>query len=150
MKLSRKLAAISLIGCATFSESMLPQAVADDALLEKPVIRVLKKTHLDADKNMDVWMREHLYQPGWKAPTHYHNSDLYIYVVSGAFEVTTKELGRQVYKSGEAVLMRPNLVMDAGNASATENLKLAVFQVGGVDKQFVVPTDWSAAGTLKK
>jgi quercetin dioxygenase-like cupin family protein len=108
---------------------------------DKPVIKVLKKSHLAADPSVDVWIREHWYQPGWTAPTHSHNSDLFIYVVEGSFEVTTKEDGRVVYGSGEAVLMRPNLVMEAGNASDSEPLKLSVVQVGAVDEQFVVPVE---------
>lgn len=113
----------------------------DDTVGQLPQIQVLAKSHLSTDESVDVWIREHLYQPGWKAPTHFHNSDLFIYVVDGLFEVTTKEDGHNVYKSGEAVRMGANQVMDAGNASGSQRLKLAVVQVGGVDKPFVVPVD---------
>lgn len=102
-------------------------------------IKILKKSNLHVDNQTEVWIREHTYQPGWRAPTHKHNSDLYIYVVSGAFELITEIDGRVVYQAGEAVLMKPGLIMDAGNASTSEQLKLAVFQVGEVDKPFVVP-----------
>lgn len=116
-------------------------ATDDEAQGATPQINVLKKSHLSTDESVDVWIREHVYQPGWKAPTHTHNSDLFIYVVSGFFELTTKEEGRQIYSSGQAVRMGPNEVMDAGNASDVQPLKLAVVQVGGVDEPFVVPVE---------
>lgn len=105
----------------------------------EPQIRILKKSRLAIDSSVEVWIREHFYQPGWTAPTHFHNSDLFIYVVDGAFEVTTEEEGRNVYTTGMGVLMKPNLVMDARNASDTDALKLSVVQIGEVDKPFVVP-----------
>lgn len=113
----------------------------DDGVKQLPHIQVLTKSHLSTDESVDVWIREHLYQPGWTAPTHFHNSDLFIYVVSGSFEVATEEDGRNVYTSGQAVRMGANQVMDARNASDSEALKLSVVQVGGVEKPFVVPVE---------
>lgn len=113
----------------------------DDGTKQLPHIQVLEKSHLSTDESVDVWIREHHYQPGWTAPTHFHNSDLFIYVISGSFEVATKEDGRNVYTSGQAVRMGANQVMDARNASDSEALKLSVVQVGGVDKPFVVPVE---------
>lgn len=109
--------------------------------VQLPQIKVLKKSRLHHDDQTEVWIREHTYQPGWKAPKHRHNSDLYIYVISGSFELITEQDGRIIYTAGQAVLMKPGLVMDAGNASNMEDLKLAVFQVGEVDKPFVVPVE---------
>jgi quercetin dioxygenase-like cupin family protein len=135
-----RIKALLITACVLASGS--PLAVADEeAPGTTPQINILKKSHLSTDESVEVWIREHIYQPGWKAPTHSHNSDLFIYVVSGFFELTTKEEGHQIYKSGQAVRMRPGEVMDAGNASDVQPLKLAVVQVGGVDKPFVVPVE---------
>ena len=40
----------------------------------------------DADRT-EVAVREMLFPPAWRAPEHYHNSDLFIYVLEGQFEV---------------------------------------------------------------
>lgn len=130
---------ISLVGATLMLVNPAATFADDQSNISTPQIKILKKSNLHLDNKTEVWIREHIYQPGWKAPTHKHSSDLYIYVVSGAFELTTQEDGRVVYEAGQAVLMKPGLVMDAGNASSIEQLKLAVFQVGEVDKPFVIP-----------
>ena len=130
-----------LLAIAVMAGGSTLAAADDETPGAAPQINVLKKTHLSTDESVDVWIREHVYQPGWKAPAHSHNSDLFIYVVSGFFELTTKEEGHQIYSSGQAVRMGPGEVMDTGNASDVQPLKLAVVQVGGVDKPFVVPVE---------
>ncbi len=89
----------------------------------------------------DIAVREILFEPGWMAPTHYHSSDLYIYVIEGEFEVTMEVSGRNVYGAGEALRMAAEAVMDARNVSSTDPLKLAVFQVGNPHAPFVVPVE---------
>ena len=89
----------------------------------------------------DVAVREILFEPGWTAPTHYHSSDLYIYVIEGELEVTMEGGGRNVYEAGEALRMAAEAVMDARNVSSTDPLKLAVFQVGNPHAPFVVPVE---------
>jgi len=139
MTLSNRLNRSATIIVAIFAFGMSSQAFSDEALdTGAPVIRILKQSQLSADNNIDILIREHLYQPGWKAPTHFHNSDLFIYVISGSFELTTEKDGTVVYESGQAVIMEANLVMNARNPSSTEPLKLAVFQVGDADKPFSV------------
>ena len=86
-------------------------------------------------------MREIVFAPGWTAPRHYHNSDLFIYIVSGEFEVDMEGEGLKTYIEGQALRMRPNTPMDARNPSGTKSLKLAVFQVGNPDSPFVVPVE---------
>ena len=86
-------------------------------------------------------MREILFAPGWTAPRHYHNSDLFIYVISGEFEVDMDGDGVRTYTDGQALRMKPNTAMDARNPSETKPLKLAVFQVGNPDSPFVVPIE---------
>jgi quercetin dioxygenase-like cupin family protein len=80
-----------------------------------------------------------LFSPGWHAPDHYHNSDLFIYVLDGEFEVALEGAGPVVYGHGQALEMRTEAVMSARNVSATLPLKLVVFQVGHTEAPFVVP-----------
>ena len=108
---------------------------------ENPFVRIVKETQLYENPDVKVAIREHNYPPGWTAPTHYHHSDLFIFVASGKFEVTTEATGKVVYLTGEAMKMEPETVMDARNASDTEPLNLVVFQVGDIDAPFVVPVE---------
>jgi quercetin dioxygenase-like cupin family protein len=96
---------------------------------------------LDIENGEEIQMREILFAPGWKAPRHYHNSDLFIYVIAGEFEVDMEGSGLKTYTDGQALRMMPNTPMDARNSSAEKPLKLAVFQVGNPDSPFVVPVD---------
>lgn len=102
--------------------------------------RVLKRSSLH-EGGTEVLIREALFPPGWTAPRHYHNADLFIYVIEGEFEVTMEGPGRVVYTSGQALRMQPRTTMDARNVSDTQPLKLAVFQVGAPDAPFVVPVE---------
>lgn len=131
-------------GAAALTITMTTTGIAEEKNASEasaPIIHVLKKTQLYEDNETKVAIREHNYAPGWTAPTHYHNSDLFIYVVSGVFEVTMEATGKVVYGAGEALKMEPATIMDARNASDTEPLKLAVFQVGDIDAPFVVPVE---------
>jgi len=102
---------------------------------------VLKKSNLVTDGKVDVLIREILFAPGWLAPKHFHNADLFIYVIEGEFEVTMEHDERIVYSAGQALEMRAKDIMDARNPSNSKALKLAVFQVGAPDSPFVVPVE---------
>jgi quercetin dioxygenase-like cupin family protein len=104
-----------------------------------PYNHILEKFTLNIEHGNEVQIREILFAPGWKAPRHYHNSDLFIYVISGEFEVDMEGEGLETYAEGQALRMKPNISMDARNPSETNSLKLAVFQVGNPDAPFVVP-----------
>ena len=44
------------------------------------------RSMLDIENGEEIKMREILFAPGWKAPHHYHNSDLFIYAIAGNLE----------------------------------------------------------------
>ena len=104
----------------------------------EPYNHVLMRSMLNVENGEEIQLREILFAPSWKAPRHYHNSDLFIYVISGEFEVDMDGEGLKTYTDGQAVRMKPNTPMDARNPSKTKSLKLAVFQVGNPDSPFVV------------
>ncbi|WNC68657.1 cupin domain-containing protein [Thalassotalea nanhaiensis] len=101
--------------------------------------KVLFKSVLSEEDGKDIQVREAYFPPGWKAPRHYHNSNLFIYVVEGEFEVELAGSDKVTYRQGEALQMNSGIEMEARNPSATHSLKLAVFQVGNPDADFVVP-----------
>jgi quercetin dioxygenase-like cupin family protein len=100
---------------------------------------VLYKSDIDLSNGSEVLIREAYFPPGWKAPRHYHNGNLFIYVIEGAFEVDMEGSGLNLYKAGDALQMQPGFTMNARNPSATNSLKLSVFQLGQPDAPFVVP-----------
>lgn len=91
------------------------------------------------DGGTDVAVRELLFPSGWTAPLHFHNSDLFIYVLDGEFEVSMAGEDPVTYMAGQALEMRTETQMTARNVSAAHPLKLVVFQVGQTEEPFVVP-----------
>jgi quercetin dioxygenase-like cupin family protein len=117
-------------------------AIADEtAAGDDQYRKVLHEAILDGSGEAEVLVREHVYPPGWQAPTHHHDGDLFIYVISGGFEISTEESGVILYGPGQAMQMAAGTTMDARNASDTELLKLVIFQVGEPGKPFLVPTE---------
>lgn len=102
---------------------------------------VLYKDSLDESDGSEVQVREAYFPAGWKAPRHYHNSHLFLYIVEGEFELIMGEAGKVVYKAGDALQMNPGIEMDARNPSDVNPLKIAVFQVGKPNEPFVVPVE---------
>ena len=119
-------------------------AEPEDASLFEPYNEILMRGALDSEIGEEIQMREILFPPGWTAPRHYHNSDLFIYVIAGEFEVDMEGAGLKTYTDGQALRMKPNTPMDARNSSEVNPLKLAVFQVGNPESPFIVPIDEQA------
>ena len=102
---------------------------------------VLFKSFISEKDGKDVQIREAFFPPNWKAPRHYHNSNLFIYVIEGEFEVELEGSKKITYQKGEALQMNSGIEMEARNPSNKNSLKLAVFQVGNPDAAFVVPVE---------
>jgi len=132
----KKMCAIAIMvvsaGCSPTQENTSPI---------EPYNHILKRSTLNIENGEEIQMREILFAPGWKAPRHYHSSDLFIYVISGEFEVDMDGEGLKTYTDGQALRMKPDTPMDARNPSNTKSLKLAVFQVGNPDSPFVTPVE---------
>jgi quercetin dioxygenase-like cupin family protein len=92
-------------------------AEPEDAQLVEPYNEILMRGALDVEIGEEVQMREILFAPGWTAPRHFHNSDLFIYVIAGEFEVDMEGAGLKTYTDGQALRMKPNTPMDARNSS---------------------------------
>ena len=102
---------------------------------------ILFKSQLTKDDGPEVQIREAYFPPGWKAPRHYHNSNLFIYIIEGEFEVELAGSEKIVYTKGQGTQMQAGIEMEARNASDTKSLKLAVFQVGNPDAPFTTPVE---------
>ena len=113
----------------------------NDGAAEAQYNRILFQSNIEKENGSEVLVREAFFPPGWEAPRHYHNGNLFIYVIEGEFEVTMEPEGRRIYRSGEALEMKPGVTMDARNPSNINPLKLSVFQVGKPNAPFVVPVE---------
>jgi len=102
---------------------------------------VIFKSTISEKDGKEVQVREAFFPPNWKAPRHYHNSNLFIYVIEGEFEVQLEGSKKIIYRKGEALQMNSGIEMEARNPSSENSLKLAVFQVGNPNAEFVVPVE---------
>lgn len=103
--------------------------------------KVLYRSAIAPHDGVEVQIREAYFPPGWIAPRHYHNSNLFIYVIEGDFEVELEGSEKITYSAGDALQMNSGIEMEARNANAVNPLKLSVFQVGNPDSPFVVPVN---------
>ena len=77
------------------------------------------------------------FQPLDQTMFHTHRFPVTVYVLEGAF--TLEKEGQQpvTVKTGEAMLMPPNVKMTGYNKSTTERLRLVVFYVSDPDTPFL-------------
>ena len=133
--LASLIASAFLAACAVTPDDTALEGVAEQ------YNDVLWSGMLSEDGAVDVAVRDVFFPPGWVAPRHYHNSDLFLYVLRGEFEVMLEGGEKTVYSSGEALEMKAGTAMEARNVSATEPLQFVVFQVGQTEAPFVVPVE---------
>ena len=77
------------------------------------------------------------FQPRDQTLFHTHRFPVTVYVLEGAF--TLEKEGKQpvTVKTGEAMLMTPNVKMTGYNKSATDSLRLVIFYVSDPDTPFL-------------
>jgi quercetin dioxygenase-like cupin family protein len=77
------------------------------------------------------------FQPGDQTLFHTHRFPVTVYVLEGAF--TLEKEGQQpvTVKTGQAMLMPPNVKMTGYNKSTTDPLRLVVFYVSDPDTPFL-------------
>jgi len=117
---------VSLTTMAQDKHIIKPQTVISEIVEgmpkgEKQQVRVLTAT----------------FQPRDQTLFHTHRFPVTVYVLEGAF--TLEKEGQQpvTVKTGEAMLMPPNVKMTGYNKSATERLRLVVFYVSDPDTPFL-------------
>ncbi len=68
--------------------------------------------------------------PGWVGGKHYHSGHVFVYVLEGSMTIELEGKAPITVGPGEVFHELPRQVMQAKNASATEGLKIMLFQVG--------------------
>ena len=116
----------SLIAMAQEKHIIKPQTVISEIVEgmpkgEKQQVRVLTAT----------------FQPGDQTLFHTHRFPVTVYVLEGAFTLEKEGQQSVTVKTGEAMLMPPNVKMTGYNKSTTEPLRLVVFYVSDPDTPFL-------------
>jgi quercetin dioxygenase-like cupin family protein len=66
---------------------------------------------------------------GWTGGRHYHTGPVYVYVLDGSFTIDEQGKERRTFRAGELYKEPIGIPMQARNLSASEPLKIVVFQV---------------------
>ena len=77
------------------------------------------------------------FQPSEQTLFHTHRFPVTVYVLEGAFTLEKEGQEPVTVKTGEAMLMPPNVKMTGYNKSTTERLRLVVFYVSDPDTPFL-------------
>jgi quercetin dioxygenase-like cupin family protein len=99
--------------------------------------KILLQESVTVADGLEALVREHSYPPGWVAPRHRHDGDLFIYVIDGVFEIAVDGQWKS-FRSGDVLAMKSSTVMDARNGSDSDFVKLVVFQIGKPGDPFLV------------
>lgn len=75
---------------------------------------------------------------GWVGGKHYHPGHVFVYVLEGSITFTFDGKEPFTVKAGDVYHETPNEKMLAKNASASDDLKIVVFQVGTEGKPVMI------------
>lgn len=89
----------------------------------------LIKEPLHGVKAQIVTIDRYTMPAGWVGGKHYHTGPVYVYVLEGAFTIDEQGKERRIFRPGELYKEPIGAPMQARNLSASEPLKLLVFQV---------------------
>ena len=92
---------------------------------------LLKET-LAGVQGKEAQVKHMEFPPGWVGSKHYHPGHVFVYVLEGTFIVDVEGRARRTVRAGEAFAELPgsDWVMQARNGSATDWVKILLFQVG--------------------
>ena len=142
MQLTRRAFSLTLLAVIAVAVIALPPTLAGEqeykinakvtSLLQKPLAGVEGKEVII--KHFDI-------PPGFVGGKHYHPGPVFVYVLEGEFTIETEGKGRQTFKAGELYEEPIRNPMRGRNLSATDNLKLLVFQVGDAGKPMMIKAE---------
>ncbi len=106
----------------------------------KPTGKTTKliKTALAGMEGKEVNMLRRQFAPGWISAKHYHSGHVFLYVLEGSIIIELEGKPPMTVGPGGVVHELPNRVMVAKNASATDDLKVILFQVGPEGKPMLI------------
>src|SRR5439155_1105341 len=119
---------ISLVAMAQEQGAVKPQLLLSQIVQgmpkgEKQEVRVLTANFKPRDKTM----------------FHTHRFPVTVYVLEGAFTLEMEGREPVTVKTGQVMIMPPNVKMTGYNHSSTDPLRLVIFNVGDPDTTFLDP-----------
>ena len=90
-------------------------------------------------ENQEVRVLSASFQPGEKTMFHTHRFPVTVYVMEGTFTLEMDGREPVAVKSGQAMVMPPNVKMTGHNRSGSEPLRLVVFSVSDPGTPFLDP-----------
>ena len=120
-----------LVGVALLI-SGLPYVVQGLHAEQKVKRTTLLKEALAGMHGKEAQVKHMEFPPAWVGSKHYHPGHVFVYVLEGTFIVDVKGRARRTVRAGEAFAELPgsDWVMQARNGSATDWVKILLFQVG--------------------
>ena len=99
---------------------------------------VLLKVALVGVEGKEVIVKHFEFPPGWVGSKHYHTGHGFVYVLESSFVVDMEGKAPFAVRPGEVFQELPGKVFRGSNSSATEWLKIILFQVGDEGKPITV------------
>jgi len=78
---------------------------------------------------------------GFETPRHVHPGHIFIYVLEGSVELEMEGLKPQALSAGDAAYELPGRPMTGRNASASEDARILVFQIGDIGVPLEIPAN---------
>ena len=140
MRLSRYLVGTALGALALVATAGPRVAAADEAYVSKAEQETLHQAPLPGVEGKEVIIARFTAPPKFVGGRHYHPGPVYVYVLEG--ELTVESDGQtKTFKAGELYPEPVNEPMLPKNLSATDELKVLVFQIGDIGKPMMVKAE---------
>ncbi len=101
----------------------------------------LVKTALAGMEGREANLLHLEFPPGWIGGKHFHSGHVFVYVLEGSMTVDVKGKALRTVGAGGVFHELPNEVMHAKNTSATDGLKIILFQVGEEGKPLMIKAE---------
>jgi quercetin dioxygenase-like cupin family protein len=114
---------------------------AEQEYIPEAKVTTLLETPLDGVEGKTVIIKHFEFPPGHIGGWHTHTGPVFVYVLEGKLTIDTGETGTQTVGAGELYKEPIGTRMQARNQSATEPIKIIVFQVSDEGKPMMIKTE---------
>ncbi len=129
--------ALFLLPWTLFSGS----ALAQTEYKPKAKRTLLVKTALAGMEGREANLLHLEFPPGWISEKHFHSGHVFVYVLEGSVTFDVKGKAPRTVGAGGVYHELPNEVMQITNTSATDGLKVILFQVGKEGKPLMIKAE---------
>src|SRR5215510_13363359 len=119
---------IEAIAAGTF-DAFAVSAQEKEVYVPAADLKTLLDKPLRGVEGQHVTILHGTFPTGWVGGKHYHSGPVYVYVLEGSFTVDEQGKPRQTITAGQLYEEPIGTLMQARNVSASEPLKILLFQV---------------------